>query len=175
VEGRAREKLSGRPVSVSFADKISPAPREVRLAGLLTVLPGLAVFVLAVVEVAGAIGTPEAPGNNVFAEAAYFAVLGVGTVICGGGLLLGKTWARSPSVVIALLMVGVGWYAAVPSGQPGFGVPVALVGLAVLVLLFRRPSRAWVMGQQEGESEEDAAERDGAAGRAARRERGEQR
>jgi PGF-CTERM protein len=158
---------------VSFADKISPAPREVRLAGLLTVLPGLALFVLAVVEVAGAVGKPEAPGNNVFAEAAYFALFGAGTAVCGAGLLLGKPWARSPSVVVALLMVGVGWYAAVPSGQPGFGVPVGLVGIAVLVLLFRRTSRAWVLGQQEGESEEEAAERDGAAGRAARREQSE--
>jgi PGF-CTERM protein len=173
VEGRAREKLSGRPVSVLFADKFSPAPREVRLAGLLTVLPGLALIVLAVIEMAGAVGKPEAPGNNVFAEAAYFAVFGIGTVICGGGLLLGKTWARSPSVVVALLMIGVGWYAAVPSGQPGFGVPVGVVGLALLVLLFRRPSRAWVLGQEEGESEEAAAARDGAAGRAARREQGE--
>jgi PGF-CTERM protein len=167
------KKLPGRPVFLLFADKFSPAPREVRLAGSLTVLPGLALIVLAIVEVAGAIGKPEAPGNNVFAEAAYFAVFGIGTVICGGALLLGKTWARSPAVVVALLMIGVGWYAAVPSGQPGFGVPVGVIGLALLVLIFRRPSRAWALGQEEGESEEAAAARDGAAGRAARREKGD--
>jgi PGF-CTERM protein len=158
---------------VPFADKISPSPREVRLAGLFTALPGVALFVLAVVLTVGAIGKPEAPGNNVFAEAAYYAVFGAATVVCGGGLLLGKVWARSPAVVVALLMAGVGWYAAVPSEQPGFGVPVGLLGIAVLLLLFRRQSRAWALGLREGESEEDAAERDGAAGRRARREQGE--
>jgi hypothetical protein len=158
---------------VPIADKFSPAPREVRLAGAITALPGLALLVLAVLLLIEDAGGRSRPGNNVYAEVGYYVVIGAGTLACAAGLLLGKTWARSPAVVIALILVGVGWYTAGPSGQGGFGVPVILLGVAVLVLLFRRPSRAWALGQLEGESEEEAAQRGGAAGRAARREREE--
>jgi PGF-CTERM protein len=158
---------------VPFADKISPAPREVRLAGAITALPGVAGLILTLILLVNGVGEPAKPGNNVYAEAAYYGVLALGTLACAAGLVLGKTWARSPAVVVALLLVGVGWYSAGPSGQPGFGVPTGLIGLLLLVLLFRRPSRAWALGQREGETEEEAAERGGAAGRAARRERGE--
>lgn len=154
-----------------FAAKFSPAPRAVRLAGLCTALPGVALLVLGVLVLVKAGEEPARPGNNnVFAEVVYYLVLAAAVLACGTGLLLGKTWARSPAVVIALLLVGVGWYTAGPSGQPGFGVPVGLLGVLVLVLLFRRSSRAWVLGQEQGETEEEAAERGGAAGRAVRRE-----
>jgi hypothetical protein len=156
---------------VPFADKISPAPREVRLAGAITALPGVALVALTVILLVNGVGEPTQPGNNVYAEAAYYLVLAAGTLGCAAGLLLGKTWARSPAVVVALLLVGVGWYSAGPSGQPGLGVPLGLLGIAVLVLLFRRTSRAWVLGQGEDESEEEASERGGAAGRSARRDR----
>jgi PGF-CTERM protein len=165
-----RRKSLGRLVLVSFADKVSPAPREVRLAGLLTALPGVALLVLAVIVAEGS-GKPAQPGNDIVAEVAFYVVLAAGVLASGTGLLLGRTWARSPAVVIALLTVGAGWYAAAPSGQPGFGVPAGLVGVGALLLLFRRPSRAWMLGQEEGETEEEAAERGGAAGRAARRDR----
>ncbi|RBM10503.1 hypothetical protein DI005_35425 [Prauserella sp. PE36] len=155
---------------MSLADKFSPAPREVRLAGALTALPGLALLAIGVVLVVEFLGQAPVAGNNVYAEVAYYLVLGFGVLACAGGLLLGKTWARSPALVISLVLVGVGWYAAGPSSQPGFGVPIMIAGAAVVVLLFRRPSRAWVLGQQEGETEEEAARRGGLEGRAAQRE-----
>jgi PGF-CTERM protein len=158
---------------VPIADKVSPAPIEVRLAGVLTALPGLALIVFTVILLVNGLSQPAQPGNNIYAEAAYYVVLAAAILFCGVALVLGKTWARSPAVVIALLLIGVGWYGAGPSGQPGFGVPVGVVGIVVLVLIFRRPSRAWALGQAEGESEEEASERGGAAGRAARRERDE--
>lgn len=153
-----------------ISDKFSPAPREVRLAGAITVLPGLALLAIAVVL---AVGSGGAPGNNVYAEIIYYVVLAAGVLACAAGLLLGKTWARSPALVVGLLLIGVGWYATGPSGQPGYGVPVMLAGAAVVVLLFRRASRAWALGMREGESEDEASRRGGAAGRAAAREQGE--
>ncbi|RZQ60730.1 hypothetical protein [Amycolatopsis suaedae] len=153
-----------------LADKISPAPREVRLAGALTALPGLTLMVMAVMLLIGGLTGRTSLGNsNVYAEAGFYAVLGIGVLFCAGGLLFGQTWARSPSVVVALTLAGVGWYTAGPSGFPVLGVPIIVVGLAVVVLLFRRPSRAWVLDLRDGETEEEAAERDGAEGRAARR------
>ncbi|WP_020670538.1 hypothetical protein [Amycolatopsis nigrescens] len=154
-----------------FADKISPAPREVRLAGAFTALPGVTAVVLAVVLVVEELGRDVPSPVNVYAEAGVYLVLAAGTLACAVGLLMGKLWARSPAVVVSLLVIGVGWYSTGPSSRPSFGVPIILLGLVVLVLLFRRPSRAWALGMEDGETEEEAAERGGAAGRQARRER----
>lgn len=153
-----------------LADKLSPAPGAVRLAGALVALPGLGTLALAVVLVVRAAGEPTQPGNNVFVEATTFAVLGLGFLACAVGLVLGRTWARSPGVVVGLLLIGVGWYILGPSGRPAWGVPFAVAGIAVLFLLFRAPSRAWALGQREDETEEEAAERGGLAGRRAERE-----
>ncbi|WP_199432444.1 hypothetical protein [Qaidamihabitans albus] len=159
---------------MSLADRFSPAPREVRLAGALTALPGFAMVAIGVVIALESGGAPEQPGNNIYAEVAYYVLLGLGVLACAAGLVLGKTWARSPGVVLGLLLVGIGWYATGPSSQPGIGIPTLAAGALVVVLLFRRASRAWVLGQLEGETEEEAARRGGAEGRAARRERPEE-
>ncbi|MBB3052253.1 glucose dehydrogenase [Prauserella isguenensis] len=152
---------------MALADKISPAPREVRYAGLLTALPGFALVAIGIVLAV----TGRSP--DLVAEVSYYAVLGIGVLACATGLLLGKTWARSPSLVVALILVGVGWYATGPSDQSGFGVPIMIAGVAVIVLLFRRDSRAWVLGQRPDETEDEAARRGGVSGRAAERERDE--
>ncbi|WP_197318537.1 hypothetical protein [Saccharomonospora sp. NB11] len=157
-----------------ISDLVSPAPRQVRLAGALTALPGLALLAFGVLLAVNAGDEPAMTGNNVAAEIAYYVVLAAGVLACAVALLFGKTWARSPSLVVNLVVIGMGWYATGPSNQPGFGVPVMIVGAVVIVLLFQEPSRAWVLGQRPGESEEEAARRGGAAGRAAEREqRGE--
>ncbi|WP_019814153.1 hypothetical protein, partial [Saccharomonospora saliphila] len=150
-------------------DALSPAPREVRIAGALTAAPGIALLVFGAVLGFHA-GDSSLTAGAMLAEIGYYVLLAAGVLACAAGLLLGRTWARSPAVVVNLVVAGVGWYAAGPSGQPGFGVPVIGIGVAVIVLLFRRPSRAWVLGQEEGESEEEAARRGGAEGRAAERE-----
>lgn len=153
-------------------DKISPAPREVRVAGAIAALPGFILMAFGFLLLAASFNTPEMT-SGVYAQVGYYVVLGLATAACAGGLLLGKTWARSPVVVIALIMIGVGWYVTGPSGQAGFGVPVIIGGVAILVLLFRRPSRAWALGQLPGESEAEASERGGAQGRRAEREKRE--
>lgn len=155
--------------AVPLADKLAPAPREVRLAGLVTALLGLALLAFDGVLLTA----PSATGNNVIAEAGFYAVFALAVLSCGGGLALGHTWARSPGVVIALMTIGVGWYLAVPSAQPAPGVPLIAVGILILVLLFRQPSRAWALGQREGETEEEAARRGGLEGRRSERDRSE--
>ncbi|WP_236789197.1 hypothetical protein [Amycolatopsis sp. GM8] len=153
---------------MSITDKIAPAPREVRLAGLVTALLGLGLLGFGVMVLAAS-GSSAAPRNNVLAEAGFFLLFALVVLACAAGLGMGHTWARSPGVVIALITIGAGWYLAGPSGQPGPGVPVILLGLLIIVLLFRQPSRAWALGQRPGESEEDAAERGGLEGRHADR------
>ncbi|GAA4546092.1 hypothetical protein [Amycolatopsis samaneae] len=157
-----------------LADKLSPAPREVRLAGALAALPSLGLLVFGVIVLVRGLREPALPGNNIYAEVGTYLVLGLLFLAAAVGLVLGKTWARSPGVVVGLMLVGIGWYILGPSGRPAWGVPLAILGIATLVLLFRRPARAWALGMQDGESEEDAAERGGLAGRRAERERREQ-
>jgi hypothetical protein len=119
----------------------------VRGAGVIVGLQGLAGVVFAVAVLVRAFGGGSTPGNNLFGEAAYFAVLGAGVLACGIGLVLGKTWARTPSVVVEILLLGVAWYAIGPSARPGLGIPVAALGVLVLVLLFTARSRAWALGE----------------------------
>jgi hypothetical protein len=130
---------------VRLAELFQPAPGEVRIAGAIAALPGLASVGFALVLLVDALsGNPTtAGGNSVYGQAAYYAVLGAGLLACGVGLLLGYTWARSPALVIALVSIGVGWYVAGPSGQLLWGILVAAVGLGLIVLLFRAPARAW--------------------------------
>lgn len=157
---------------MSLSERFSPAPREVRAAGVIGLVPGLVLLVVGVVLLVDALrGDTVLPG--VYAQVAVFVLLAAGVIAAAGSLVLGRTWARSPVVVIALMMLGIGWYVTGPSGKAAFGVPVLIAAVAVLVLLFRGPARAWVLGQLPGESEEAAAERGGAEGRRAERERRE--
>ncbi|GAA4419966.1 hypothetical protein GCM10023148_19520 [Actinokineospora soli] len=115
-------------------------------AGLLVSLQGATGIVFAVLLLIRAIGGTSAQGNNVYGEAAYFAVLAGGVLACGVGLVLGRHWARGPAIVLQLLLLGVSWYVIGPSGQPAYGTPIALVCVVVLVLLFLPPSVEWAQG-----------------------------
>jgi len=121
----------------------SDAPRTILGAGSLVALQGLTGLVFAVVLV---VSGSSSPGNNVYGEAAYFAVLSAGVLAAGAGLLMGKHWARSPAIVVEILLLGVAWYAFGPSGRPEIGTPLGLVVLGTLVLLFHARSSAWAQG-----------------------------
>jgi hypothetical protein len=127
--------------------QVSSVPSAVRGAGVIVGLQGLAGVGFAVAVLVRAFGGASTPGDNLFGEAAYFAVLGAGVLTCGIGLLLGKTWARTPAVVVEILLLGVAWYAIGPSGRPDLGIPVAVLGLLVIVLLLTARSRAWSLGE----------------------------
>ena len=130
----------------------SDAPRTVRGAGVLVGLQGLAGLVFAAALLVRALDGASPEGNNIFGEAGYFVVLGGGVVAVGVALVLGKHWARSPAVVGAVVLLGVAWYAAGPSGRPEYGVPIGLLCVLVLYLLFAGPSRVWSLGLDEDES-----------------------
>jgi hypothetical protein len=132
--------------------QVSAAPGSVRGAGILVGVQGLGGIAFAVALLVRAFGGGSTSGSNLFGEAAFFAVFGGGVLACGIGLLLGKTWARTPSTVIEILLLGVSWYAIGPSGRPGLGLPVAALCVLVLVLLFVAPSRAWALGDDEDAS-----------------------
>jgi hypothetical protein len=128
---------------------VSAAPRTVRGAGLLVGLQGLAGIAFAIAVLIRALAGASTPGNNLYGQAAYFAVIGGAVLAVGVALTLGKTWARSPAVVAEIILLGIAWYALGPSGRPEIGVPVAALAVLVLVLLFRAPSRQWALGEED--------------------------
>jgi hypothetical protein len=129
--------------------QVSAAPASIRTAGVIVGLQGLAGVGFAIAVLIKAFGGGSTPGNNLFGQAGYFAVIGGGVIICGVGMLLGKTWSRSPAVVVEILLLGVAWYATGPSGRPEYGLPVAALCVLALVLMFRPTSRAWALGDNE--------------------------
>jgi hypothetical protein len=129
----------------------SDAPPSIRGAGVLVALQGLAGLAFAVALLVRAMGGASTEGVNLFGEAGYFTVLGGAVLAVGVGLVLGRHWSRSPAVVVELLLLGVAWYAAGPSGRPEFGVPIGVMCAAVLVLLFSARSREWALGLDEDE------------------------
>jgi hypothetical protein len=134
----------------------SAAPPTIRGAGILVGLQGLAGVAFAVALLVRGLGGESSTGGNIFGEAGYFVVIGGGVVAVGVALFLGKHWARSPAVVVELLLLGVAWYAAGPSGRPEYGVPVGVLCVVVLYLLFTAKSREWSMGLDERTGGEDA-------------------
>lgn len=121
------------------------APPTVRAAGVIVGLQGLVGIGFAVAVLIQAIRGGSTPGNNLYGQAGYFAVLGGGVLACGVALVLGKQGARSPAVVVEILLLGVAWYAIGPSGQPLLGVPVAALSVLVLYLIFTARSREWAL------------------------------
>ncbi|WP_309117648.1 hypothetical protein [Saccharothrix sp.] len=130
--------------------KEKQVPREVRGAGVLTALQGLAAVGFAVALVLRAFDAAKT--ENVLGEAAYFAVLGAAVLAAGLGLVLGRHWARTPSIVVQLLLLGVAWYMYGPSGQQLWGALLGLYVVVVLVLLFTNPVRRWALGLDEDEA-----------------------
>ncbi|MEV0678203.1 hypothetical protein AB0I60_16980 [Actinosynnema sp. NPDC050436] len=124
-------------------------PREVRAAGVLTAVQGLVGLGFAIALVVRAFQADHAVG--VLGEAAYFVVLGGGVLAAGVGLVRGRHWARTPSIVVQLLLLGVAWYAYGPSGQQLYGALLGIYVVVVIVLLFTNPVRRWALGVDEND------------------------
>lgn len=127
-------------------------PTTVRAAGVLVGLQGLTGVVFAVVLLVG-------PGvlttSDRLGEAGFFAVMAAAVIGCGIALILGKRGARSPAVVIELLLVGIAGYATGPSGRPEYGIPVAALCVLVLYLLLNPRGRAWAMDLATSDKDPD--------------------
>jgi hypothetical protein len=88
-------------------------------------------------------------------EAGFFALMAAAVVGFGVALVLGKRGARSPAVVIELILIGIAGYVTVPSGQVLYGVPIAIVCVATLYLLLNTRAREWVMDARTANQDPD--------------------
>jgi hypothetical protein len=130
----------------------SVAPHPVRAAGLLVLLQGLTGLVLAGVLLVAALIGPAGPVplRAIVATVVTLALFGAIVMAAGVLLTLGRRGARTPAIVTQLLLLGVCWYAAVPSSRPAYGIPAAAYCVAVLVLLFCPPALRWITDTSRG-------------------------
>lgn len=121
---------------------VATVPGHVRFVGALVCGQGAVGLAFALALIVRAAGGAERLGE-VLAEAGYFVLLSAAVLAVGIALLLGRRWARTPAIVVQLLLLGVAWYTTGPSGRPEIGVPVGLVCLLAAGLLFAPKVRAW--------------------------------
>jgi uncharacterized membrane protein (UPF0136 family) len=123
---------------------IVPSPATVRQAAVVVALPGAVLGVVAVVLVVRhLVGTEDPPWLSGYGTALWFAVMGSAVLAAGFALWTGRRWGRGVAVFAQLLLLPVAWYMAVDSRQWAYGVPVALVAVAVLALLFSPSALQW--------------------------------
>lgn len=118
-----------------MTDVSEPPPAAVRWAAAGVLLEALAALGVGVVL--------AWVGVLSFAVWGFLVLLGVAILAAGAALLRGARGARGPAVVVQLLLLGVAYYAAVPSARPEWGFPAALLAAAVLAGLLSRPGRDW--------------------------------
>lgn len=117
------------------------APTSVRLAGLVLVVEAAGLVLLGAVDLAKVV--TGSPRSTVFAVVA--AGLAVGTA--GVLLLLSRAlrrlrgWAYTPTIVLQLLALPVGYSLAVQAGLWAYGGPVLLLALGELAALIAPSSR----------------------------------
>ena len=120
-----------------------PPPKPVMLSGLLICLEALGVVILAVVIVVSGLGNSAAAGQ-LLAQGAYYIVLAAAMAVCGIALLQGRRWGRTPTIVIQILLLAVGYWMAVPSGRPGWGIALIVVAVVTGGLLVTGPANDWI-------------------------------
>jgi hypothetical protein len=120
----------------------------IRAAGLLVGLQGLVGVGFALFEVLNLRSATLGVGA-VLGEAGMFVVLGVALLAVAAGLVRGRFWARTPAVVVQILLLPVAYSLLVPSRQVLLGAVVAVVALLGLGLLLCAPSRGWAENLDE--------------------------
>ncbi len=138
---------NGRPESDTDP---SVTPRQIKIAGAVTTLQGLAGVAVAVILVVRGLAGHEETTISGYGTAAWFGIIGGGVLVGGLALLSGRRWGRSIAMVAQILLLPVAYYL-FTSGWPVFGVPLALAALAVLVMLFSPASMRWLADELEPE------------------------
>ena len=86
-----------------------------------------------------------------YGTAIWFVILG-GAVLAGGvALATGRRWGRAIAIVAQVLLLPVTWSLLTDSHQPVFGVLMAVVVIAILVLLFSPPANRWMAQEYSGD------------------------
>jgi hypothetical protein len=112
------------------------APRPVLIAAALVAVEGVALLVLAVVNVVLTALDDAGSVPLALAGAALLAIFGGALLLLSRALRALRPPARSPVVAVQVVALPVGWTLTSTNGRPEIGLPVLLLAAAVLVLLF---------------------------------------
>lgn len=120
-----------------------PPPGPVRVAAGLVLLEVLGLLVLAGVNLVSGLSESLSVGRTL-AQVVYYLVIAAALALCATGLLRGRRWARTPSLVAQIVVFAIGVWLIAPSGQLVWGPLLVLVGGAGAALLLSRPANAWI-------------------------------
>lgn len=123
----------------------SSSPTTVRAAAALVGLEGAAGAAAAAVFLIRGLAGADQHIVNGFGNAAWFAVIGAALLTAAWALWTGRRWGRGIAVFAQLLLLPVTWYVGVGSHRWFYGIPVAVVALAALVLLFAPATLRWLV------------------------------
>ena len=117
-------------------------PPQIRVAGALVGLQGVAAVAFAIL-----VGIQESmlPLGSVLGEVGYFVVIGLVLAFIGAALFTGRRGARTPAIVIQLLLLPVVYSLIGPSRQVVLGILAGLYVVATFLLLISERSREWAM------------------------------
>jgi hypothetical protein len=120
-----------------------PPPRPVVLAAYLVLLEAAGLVVLSGVNLVSGLSEGLSTARTL-AQVAYYLVLAAALAFCAGGLLRGRRWARTPSLVAQVVVFAIGVWLIAPSGQYLWGPVLELAGAAGAGMLLSRPANAWI-------------------------------
>jgi len=115
-------------------------PPQIRVAGLLVGLQGVAAVAFAIL-----VGVQDStlPLGSVLGEVGYFAVIGIALVFIGAALFTGRRGARTPAIVTQLLLLPVVYSLIGPSRQLLLGIATGIYVVVTFLLLISERSREW--------------------------------
>jgi hypothetical protein len=120
-------------------------PTPVRAAGALVGVQALAAAAFTAALVARA-GTTELGVGPALGQAGFFLIVAAAVGAVAFGLLTGRRWARTPALVVQLLLLPVVYSLIGPSRQAVLGLVTGALVIATFMLLINERSRAWSMG-----------------------------
>ena len=115
-------------------------PPQIRVAGLLVGLQGVAAVAFAIL-----VGVQDStlPLGSVLGEVGYFVVIGIALVFIGAALFTGRRGARTPAIVTQLLLLPVVYSLIGPSRQLLLGIAAGIYVVVTFLLLISERSREW--------------------------------
>lgn len=135
------------PGAVSGVGNGGRLPTTVRISGVVTAVEGVVAVVAAIVLVIRELAGHHESAVSGYGTAGWFGLIGLGVIAGGVALLRGRRWGRGVSIVAQLLLLPVAYALLTDSHQPGFGIPLAIVALAILILHFSPMTVRWVTGE----------------------------